>query len=156
MNVSLLFNVLLSTKLFQKTTRSTNENLDNAKVTRVMDGDTFDIDDGTRIRLFEINAPEYPKDCMGIDAKVRLEDLILNKAVRIDKIRKDHFGRTLSIVYLDIKGNYRSADNTRIYHTSDCYNYDKITVKPGTSDRWFCTEKEAIAANFRKSLDCPK
>lgn len=55
-----------------------------------------------------------------------------------------------------IKGNYRSAGNTRIYHLPDCYNYDRITIKPGTSDRWFCTEVEAKAAGFRKSNDCPK
>jgi len=55
-----------------------------------------------------------------------------------------------------IKGNYRPADNTRIYHTPDCYNYDRITIKPGTSDRWFCSEEEAKKAGFRKSNDCPK
>ena len=55
-----------------------------------------------------------------------------------------------------IKGNYRSADTTRIYHTPDCYNYAKITIKPGTSDRWFCTEVEAQQAGFVKSQDCPK
>ena len=56
----------------------------------------------------------------------------------------------------NIKGNYRPADNTRIYHTSDCYNYDRITIKSGTSDRWFCNEEEAKKAGFRKSNDCPK
>jgi len=55
-----------------------------------------------------------------------------------------------------IKGNYRSANNTRIYHTPDCYNYDKIIISTGTSDRWFCTEIEAKAAGFIKSKDCPK
>lgn len=210
--ISLLFNVLLSTKLFQKTSRSTSGNLTSAKVTRVIDGDTFDTDDGTRIRLYEINAPEYPKDCMGVDAKTRLEELIADKSVEIAKIKKDNFGRFLAFVYVDkllvnellveeglayfvkdkssspyslqieqtqekaklagrgvwsslcqtkkdgciIKGNYRSADNTRIYHTPDCYNYEKTTVKPGTSDRWFCTEKEAMALGFRKSNDCPR
>lgn len=54
-----------------------------------------------------------------------------------------------------IKGNYRSADSTRIYHTPDCYNYEKITIRPGASDRWFCSEEEASKAGFRKSLDCP-
>ena len=55
-----------------------------------------------------------------------------------------------------IKGNYRPADNTRIYHTPDCYNYDKIIISPGTTDTWFCTEVEATAAGFIKSKDCPK
>lgn len=55
-----------------------------------------------------------------------------------------------------IKGNYRPADNTRIYHTPDCYNYDKIIISPGTTDSWFCTEVEATTAGFIKSKDCPK
>lgn len=181
------------------------------KVTKVVDGDTFDIQDGERIRLYEIDAPEYPKGCMGVDAQSRLETLILNKKVTVEKIKKDNFGRVLAYVYIDklllnevlpeeglayfykdeidvhtleiekaeskaksagrgvwsslcltqkegclIKGNYRSADTTRIYHTPDCYNYNKITIKPGTSDRWFCTEDEAKLAGFTKSQDCPK
>lgn len=183
-----------------------------AKVIKVIDGDTFDVNKEERIRLYEINAPEYPKDCLGVDAKARMEDLILNKKISIEKIGKDNFGRTLAYVYLNkllindtmaeeglayfekgktitensltieqsqdkaklagrgvwssfcqtkkegciIKGNYRPADNTRIYHTPDCYNYDRITIKPGTSDRWFCSEEEAKKAGFRKSNDCPK
>ncbi|PJC33492.1 hypothetical protein CO048_03090, partial [Candidatus Roizmanbacteria bacterium CG_4_9_14_0_2_um_filter_35_15] len=183
-----------------------------AKVIKVIDGDTFDVNKEERIRLYEINAPEYPKDCLGVDAKARMEDLVLNKKVSIEKIGKDNFGRILAYVYLNkllindtmaeeglayfekgktitensltieqsqdkaklagrgvwssfcqtkkegciIKGNYRPADNTRIYHTPDCYNYDRITIKPGTSDRWFCSEEEAKKAGFRKSNDCPK
>ncbi len=186
--------------------------LTSAKVTKVVDGDTFDIDGGDRIRLYDIDAPEYPKGCLGTDAKTRLEDLIDGKDIRYKKIGKDNFCRILAYVFMDnllinevlteegfayytkgkiqtnsslvleqtqekarlagrgvwsnscqtkkegclIKGNYRPADNTRIYHISDCYNYDRITIKPGTSDRWFCTEKEATAAGFIKSKDCPR
>ncbi len=192
--------------LFKKTSRV------EALVKRVVDGDTIDTSDNERIRLYEINAPEYPKDCLGTDAKTRLEDLIFNKKIQYKKISKDNFGRILAYVYLDkllinevmteeglayfekgrmvtenslkieqsqdkaklvgrgvwssrcetkkpgclIKGNYRPADNTRIYHTPNCYNYDKIIISPGTSDRWFCNEEEAKAAGFRKSNDCPK
>lgn len=207
---SLILNVLLLFKQFQ-IPKIFNQNREKVRVTKVIDGDTFDVETGERIRLYEINAPEYPKDCMGVDAKARLEDLVLDKTISLEKIKKDNFGRTLALVYLEkllinevlteeglayfekdkllssdsliieraeekarsagrgvwsslcqtkkdgcvIKGNYRPADNTRIYHTPDCYNYDRITIKPGTSDRWFCTEDEAQQAGFRKSLDCP-
>lgn len=189
----------------------TVSNIKLVTVAKVFDGDTFDTQENERIRIFEIDAPEYPKGCLSIESKVRLEDLILNKKVEIESIKKDNFGRTLAYVYLDkllineliteegfayyfkdknlntyslaiekaetkaklsgrgvwsslcsskkkdclIKGNYRAADTTRIYHTPDCYNYDKITIKPGTSDRWFCTESEAKQAGFIKSKDCP-
>jgi len=212
--ISLLLNAFFSYKLFYHapSTQSNKINLTLQKVTKVIDGDTFDLENEERIRIYGIDAPEYPKGCMSEDAKNRLEDLILNKNVGIKQVAKDNFGRLVSLVYLDnlsinevlveegfayfekskpevesaltlekaevkakqtgrgvwsslcetkqegciIKGNYRSADTTRIYHTPDCYNYDRITVKPGTTDRWFCTEKEAQAAGFRKSLDCPR
>lgn len=190
----------------------TSNQLETFSVVKVIDGDTFDLENGERIRLALINAPEYPKGCMGIDAKARLEELVFNKTVNIEKVQKDNFGRIVALVYLDklfvneilveeglayyegknipntnslqieksqnkaqlagrgvwsslcqtkkegcvIKGNYREADHTRIYHTPNCYNYDRITIKPGTSDRWFCSEEEAVRAGFRKSLDCPK
>lgn len=54
-----------------------------------------------------------------------------------------------------IKGNFRKDRNTKIYHTPDCYNYDKIVIHETERDRWFCTEKEAEAAGFTKSQDCP-
>lgn len=189
-----------------------NTALRNLTVTKVIDGDTFDTAEGERIRLHEVDAPEYPKGCMGIDAKTRLENLIAGKKIAVEIIRKDSFGRMLAYVYVNkllineilteeglayfykdkttytyslaieraeekaaavernvwsslcqtkkegctIKGNYRSADNTRIYHTPDCYNYDRATIRPGTSDRWFCTEEEARKAGFVKSKDCPK
>ncbi len=181
-------------------------------VKNVVDGDTIDTTDGERLRLYEIDAPEYPKDCMGVDAKTRMETLVLNKKIQYEKIGKDNFGRVLSYVFVDkllinevmteeglsyflkgktltensllieqsqdkakltgrgvwssfcqtkkegciIKGNYRPADNTRIYHTPDCYNYDRITIKSGTSDRWFCNEDEAKKLGFTKSKDCPR
>ena len=54
-----------------------------------------------------------------------------------------------------IKGNYRSDTKTRIYHSADCYNYNKITVNLNQKDRWFCTEEEAQKEGFVKSQDCP-
>lgn len=222
--LSLLLNIFFGYKIFysqKKQGEQINNNAvetsrrdvsPNHVVRRVIDGDTFDLENEDRIRIYGINAPEYPKGCMSEDAKNRLEDLILNKNVGIKQVAKDNFGRLVGLVYLDnlfinevlveegfayfekskpeiestltlekaeakakqtgrgvwsslceekqegciIKGNYRSADTTRIYHTPDCYNYDRITVKPGTTDRWFCSEKEAQAAGFRKSLDCPR
>ena len=222
--LSLLLNIFFGYKIFysqgnqegqtkQNTVETSRKDIStNHVVQRIIDGDTFDLENEDRIRIYGINAPEYPKGCMSEDAKNRLEELILNKNVGIQQVTKDNFGRLVSLVYLDnlfinevlveegfatfekskpeiestleleraqvkarqtgrgiwsllcetkqegciIKGNYRSADTTRIYHTPDCYNYDRITIKPGTTDRWFCTEKEAQAAGFRKSLDCPR
>ena len=67
--------------------------------TRVIDGDTFDMSDGTRIRLWGIDAPEYPEGCLSELAKKRLEELVLNKNITIVNKGMDNFGRTLALVY---------------------------------------------------------
>lgn len=52
----------------------------------------------------------------------------------------------------DIKGNDR---NGKIYYLPDCGVYDNVIVQLYLGDRWFCTEKEAITAGFRKPETCP-
>ncbi len=181
-------------------------------VARVIDGDTFDTEAGIRVRLWGIDAPEYPEGCLSEAAKKRLEELIQNQKLTIIDKGKDVFGRNLAIIHVGdlsinealltegmavydgkenaddvnlqemekavkeaelakrgvwssrcyqpnpkcvIKGNYRQSDNTKIYHLPSCYNYNKVTVNPVGSDKWFCGEAEAIKAGFKKSLDCP-
>lgn len=51
----------------------------------------------------------------------------------------------------NIKGNDR---NGKIYYLPECGVYDNVTVQLYLGDRWFCTEKEAITAGFRKPGQC--
>lgn len=51
----------------------------------------------------------------------------------------------------NIKGNDRTG---KIYYTPDCGVYDNVSVQLYLGDRWFCSEKEAIAAGFRKPELC--
>lgn len=51
----------------------------------------------------------------------------------------------------NIKGNDR---NGKIYYMPECGVYDNVTVQLYLGDRWFCTEKEAIAAGFRRPKQC--
>jgi len=55
----------------------------------------------------------------------------------------------------NIKGNVRKDNNTKIYHLSDCFNYEKVVIDESNQDRWFCTEEEAVEAGFVRSQDCP-
>ena len=55
-----------------------------------------------------------------------------------------------------IKGNVRRDRGTKVYHLPGCFNYEKIVINEREGDQWFCSEKEAEAAGFRKSEDCPK
>lgn len=51
----------------------------------------------------------------------------------------------------NIKGNDR---NGKIYYLPECGVYDNVTVQLYLGDRWFCSEKEAISAGFRKPGQC--
>jgi endonuclease YncB( thermonuclease family) len=76
---------------------------------KVVDGDTL-IVDGTRVRLFGIDAPETNQTCSrggggayacGAEAKAALEAKIGGKAVRCEGRRKDMYGRTVAVCLLD-------------------------------------------------------
>ena len=49
-----------------------------------------------------------------------------------------------------IKGNI-SRSGTRIYHTPGSTYYGRTRITEGRGERWFCSEKEAIDAGWRKS-----
>lgn len=88
---SLIFNFLY----YQKDKKVRQDNT----VTSVVDGDTFVLTTGQRIRLSNIYAPELEL-CGGKEAKERLEDLVLNKEVRIETSNEDVFNRALGLVYV--------------------------------------------------------
>lgn len=69
-------------------------------VTSVIDGDTFYIDTGEKVRLICIDSPEKGEK-MYLEAKRYLEDLILYKKVKLEKdiSDKDRYNRLLRYVY---------------------------------------------------------
>jgi len=50
-----------------------------------------------------------------------------------------------------IKGN-AGADGERIYHVPGGYYYAKTRIDKSAGERWFCSEAEARAAGWRRSL----
>ena len=95
LGISLLANLVFGVKLFPPKSAET------VTVSRVVDGDTFDTDTNVRIRLWGVDAPEYPQGCLSKRAKDRLEELVLAKKVRLEEQGKDNFGRTLAKVWQD-------------------------------------------------------
>ena len=75
----------------------------NGKVISIKDGDTFTIKDQKdklyKIRLSDIDAPEIGQP-FGRPAKRLLEDLALNKMVRINYNQVDKYGRLIAEVFL--------------------------------------------------------
>ena len=76
----------------------------DTKVIRIIDGDTFEIENGDKVRMIGIDAPEL-EDEGGIESKNYLKLLIENKYVSLIKDEKnknkDFFGRLLRYVYLE-------------------------------------------------------
>jgi endonuclease YncB( thermonuclease family) len=71
-------------------------------VTKVIDGDTIIVEGGETIRLLGIDADEKGYSCY-YHAKKELENMILNKSVRLecDVKDKDIYGRYLRYVFKD-------------------------------------------------------
>lgn len=93
----LIFCLILSISIilnFYLYNRLQNQNL----VTEVVDGDTFQIKSGRRVRLLGVDAPEYDR-CGGGEAREKLTQLILNKKVVLKEEAPETFGRTLALVY---------------------------------------------------------
>lgn len=71
--------------------------LESAMIKEVLDGDTFDLEDGRRIRLLNVNAPEKNQPLS--DFAIAYLENLTNKTVNIQIMGKDIYGRNLARVY---------------------------------------------------------
>lgn len=82
---------------------------DSATVTTVIDGDTFELDNGLRIRLLLVDTPEITKgknDCYGQEAAAFTRAMVEGKKVQLrydDAECTERYGRTLAYVSVDGK-----------------------------------------------------
>ena len=80
---------------------------ETARVTRVIDGDTIEIEGGYKVRYIGIDTPELTGDptrrCFGKEAREKNRELVEGKKVRLvkDVSEVDRFGRLLRYVYVD-------------------------------------------------------
>jgi micrococcal nuclease len=77
------------------------------KVTRVIDGDTIEIEGGERVRYIGIDTPETvdprkPVQCFGVEASNKNKELVEGKMVRLEKdiTDRDKYNRLLRYVYV--------------------------------------------------------
>ncbi|MFH1333382.1 MAG: thermonuclease family protein [archaeon] len=126
-------------------------------VTKVVDGDTLDLDNGQRIRFSGINTPETG-ECYYQEAKDRLKELILNKEVYTerDKSDKGAYGRYLRYLYLDdmmINEEIVKEGYAKVYdkYKDDTKRYDQLKeaeaiAKSQNLGVWSCEDpKEGCA-----------
>lgn len=73
-----------------------------ARVERIIDGDTIEIENKTSVRLLGINTPERGEIYFE-EAKEFLEDLILNKTIELEKGKEntDKYNRLLRYIFLN-------------------------------------------------------
>lgn len=119
--------------------------LDLHEVHKVYDGDTIELDDGRKIRLIGVDAPEvtspYSKEePFGPESKRHLEKLLFGEKVYIKTgaAQFDKYGRTLGYVYVGdtlINGRMIKDGWARAYRRFD-YKY---------KDLFLTYEKEARA-----------
>jgi micrococcal nuclease len=113
-NSFILSILILISQLNINTFHSKDLNLiEENKVVKVVDGDTFDLftkDGIKRIRMIGINTPETldPRkevECFGPEASSKLKELLDGKIVRVETDETqgelDKYGRLLRYVYLD-------------------------------------------------------
>lgn len=67
-------------------------------VAKVWDGDTFDLKNGTRVRLLDVESPEIGL-CGSEEAKHRLEELVLGKFVTVKELTYEPNNRDNGLVY---------------------------------------------------------
>jgi len=98
-------------------------------VTRVIDGDTIEIEGGERVRLICMDTPERGEEGY-IDAANYLQGLILNKEVRLEKdiSETDKYGRLVKYIYVgDLFVNEKMVEEG--YAEAYPYNPD-VTLCP--------------------------
>lgn len=88
-------------------TKNSSKNSELFLVTKVIDGDTIEIEGGKRVRYIGIDTPETvhpskPVECYGKEASSKNLDLVLNKKVKLvkDVSETDKYGRLLRYVYV--------------------------------------------------------
>lgn len=102
-------------------------------VARVIDGDTIEMSDGTRVRYIGIDAPEAG-ECFAAEATAYNRELVEGKVVRLvpDVSDRDGYGRLLRYVYVSDSGTYvnlalvQSGHARAIYITPDVSEYPKF------------------------------
>ncbi len=125
------------------------------KVTRVIDGDTFETETGEKVRLIGINAPEI-SDIFGQEAKQYLSDLIENKNVdlRTDNISndRDRYQRLLRYVFRDgvdinkkmVSDGYAFAYLKYHFSKSTDYEQAQILSRGANKGIWSNEKKEDL------------
>ena len=125
-------------------------------VTRVIDGDTIEIEGGQRVRYIGIDTPETvdprkPVQCFGVEASNRNKQLVEGKRVRLEKdiTENDRYGRLVRYVYVD-----DVFINLKLVAEGFAYSY---TYPPDVKYQSQFVEAQRVAREQKRGLwgSCP-
>ncbi len=115
------------------------------RVSRVVDGDTMEIETGEKVRYIGVNTPESvkvgsPVECFGKEASAKNKELVEGKMVRLEKdvSDTDRYGRLLRFVYIE--------DGTFVNDTLVREGYARISTFPpdvAKAEQFKLAEREA-------------
>lgn len=117
--LGVIFIVSLSLNIFLGYTVKMQNKTNLVKVLGVIDGDTVVLENKTRLRLRQIDAPE-PELCGGSQAKELLESYVQNKSIRIEEQIPDQTGRAMALISVgDIEINEKLLASGWVRYHSD-------------------------------------
>ena len=118
----------------------------------MIDGDTFYLENGERVRLIGIDAPEYEPwkervDFYGREAAVYAQKWLTGKKVTLeeDAEEKDKYGRTLAYVYLQ-DGTFVNLELVKQGYARAKY------YRPNGKHYKILKDAEKEAKNFKKGV----
>lgn len=128
-------------------------------VTKVIDGDTIALEDGQTVRYIGIDAPETRGDCFSTESTDRNKELVLGKAVRLEKdvSERDRYQRLLRYVWVDNP----SAGSGQAIFINDYLvkeGYAKVSTYPPDvkyQEKFLESEKYARDNNLGLWSKCP-
>lgn len=138
----LLVLLLVSVALNIKLSSNQKEPERRYKVIAVIDGDTFKLEGGQKIRLFGIDAPEDGR-CMANQAKNLLEKEILGKEVKLTDQFPDVFNRQVSNVFVGEK----YINEIIVAHGFARPDYEPNPMKQRITDAYAKARKEKLGIN---------
>ncbi|MEO6509072.1 MAG: thermonuclease family protein [Patescibacteria group bacterium] len=135
-----------------------------AKVIEVIDGDTFKIESGEKVRMIGIDTPELhhpskPVQCYAKEALIQTKAIIDGKTVRLvkDISEVDRYGRLLRYVYLPIESTTPTVTQqptelfVNEYLVREGYAH-AVTFPPDISNETLFRQREREAATNKKGL----
>ncbi len=129
---------------------------EEVKVTRVIDGDTVELESGQHVRYIGIDTPETvdprkPVQCFGEEASKKNKELVEGKTVRLEKdvSDKDQYGRLLRYVWVG-----ESMVNLELVKQGFAHSY---TYPPDVKyqEKILKAEKEAREGKLGLWASCP-